>query len=136
MVGGVVGDAGVLDFALVNELGEALGGLVGAGEPIGPMDQQDVEMVGVEKPERFLGAVDEVLGSGVVVAGRGAVLLQRGDIDAALSDDFDFVAEGRFVGEDFADGFFDLVEAVDFSGVDGRNAELETGLKAFEEGGP
>ena len=90
--GRIVRNARGPDLAFPQQLIEAAGRVVGAGQPVGPMDQEQFDVIGAEQAERFLQALDHPRAAGVVV-GRVAIgVIFARHVDAGLGDDFQLVA--------------------------------------------
>lgn len=131
LCGMVVGDTRMQDFTVCDQSVETRCGIVGGGQPIGTVDEQDVEVVSVQQAQGFFGAADKVGRAGVVVGCSCGLFFLRWHVDTAFADDLKLIPETRFFPESGPDGGFHSIEAVDFRGVDGGDAEFEA---EFEPG--
>jgi hypothetical protein len=108
---------------------EPRGGLRGRREPVGAVDQQHVQVVGAEQPQRFLGALHDAVGAGVVLGDLAIGVARHRHVDAALGDDLQLGAQPLVQAQRRAQAFLDLVSAVDLGRIDGGdpafNAQLQ-----------
>ena len=105
--------------------GEGFGDLVEVHQRVGPVDQQQVEPVGMQLAQRFLGRGDDVRGAGVVMLDAVRRALRRDQLDAAFADQFDPVAQRRLAPQRFAEQALDAVAAVDVGMVEAGHAERD-----------
>ena len=71
------------------------GGFIGAGQPVGAVHKQKVDMVDAHQAQAFFRAFHEARGLGVVKGGPAFRMKLTGDVDAAFGDDLDLALQTR-----------------------------------------
>ena len=113
-----VGDAVVADLAVGLEALEAIDCLVERRGVIAPVDQQQVDHVGLEAAQAAFGAFDDVVASRVQRDGLRAVV----EVEANLGDELNLVAA---LAERCGEELFGVVGTVALGGVEQRDAAVD-----------
>jgi len=123
LVAGEVRHPHVAHLAVLLQAAEGLGHFVEVHQRVGAVDQQQVQAVGAELAQRFLGRGDDVFETRVVVLDGVRRALAGQELDAALADDLDALAQAGLGAQGFAEQGLDAVVAVDVGVVEGGHAE-------------
>src|SRR5208283_5953753 len=111
-------------FALLHKFVERLHRLFERRDSIGPVDEVDVDVIGVERLEAFVDRLDHALAGAVAIVG------SVGIADAELGRDDGFLAPRA---ERFRQRFFRRAEAVRLGGIEAVDAEIERAINRFDE---
>jgi hypothetical protein len=125
LVAAEVGDAEVEHLAILPQARKGFGDLVEVHQRVRTVDQQQVEAVGMQLAQRFLGGRHDVGGAGVVMLDRVLRALIGQQLDAALADQLHALAQARLGAQRFAEVAFDAVVAIDVGMVERSHAHRD-----------
>ncbi len=131
--GAVIRHPGAPDLSGPQELVQARGGIVDAGEPVRAMHEEELDMVRTHEPEGCVHAFLELGGGDIVKAHLATGVRRIRDIDACLGDDLQLVPQSGRESQRLAQHGFHLIQPVDLRRVDGGDPEFHTAVEPAVE---